>query len=64
MTDETLLADLKSAKYRVIIDGVYHIDSPYYADIQAAIRENYWDVGEGVKVRAPNWFKAFSLPNN
>jgi len=64
MTDETLLADLKSGKYRVIIDGVYHIDSPYYADIQAAIQENYWDVGQGVKVRAPSWFKAFALPNN
>jgi len=63
MTEERLLADIREGKYRVIIDGVYHIDSPYYHDIQEAIQENYWDVGEGVKVRAPAWFRA-SLGNN
>lgn len=63
LTEEKLLEDLRNAKYRVIIDGVYHIDSPYYRDIQEAIAQNYWDVGQGVKIRAPSWFKA-SLGNN
>lgn len=60
MSDEELLAAIQNGKYHVIIDSLYHIDSPYYEDIRVALAQNYWEVGYGVKIRAPQWFKALA----
>jgi dolichyl-phosphate-mannose-protein mannosyltransferase len=58
MSDEELLEAIQTRKYRLIVDSLYHIDSPLYEKISSAMDENYWQVGWGVKVRTPSWFRA------
>jgi hypothetical protein len=50
MSDEELLENIEEQKYRLIVDNVYHIESPRYAEIQTALKENYLSMGNGVLI--------------
>ncbi|MDX1386084.1 MAG: glycosyltransferase family 39 protein [bacterium] len=61
LSDEDLFEILKEGKYRVLVDGVYHIESPLYKYIREQIQENYIPAGMGVLVQYDKGWALFDL---
>lgn len=61
LSDEDLYGIIKEGKYRVMVDGLYHIQSPLYKYISHQIEHHYISAGGGVKVQYKDGSELFDL---
>lgn len=61
MSDEELFANIREGKYRVMVDGLYHIESPLYEFLGEEIQAHYIPEIMGLRIRYPDGEKLFDL---